>query len=150
MKLTDFIFCEDIRDELHNKVSLIGIYNNKIRINTADGTKPIRPVIMPCLAIFARWEAESLRKVEKIASFDVHIKSGADDLFKGVIALNDKRDQTVSLKLRLTPFVLNVGSTDFLIRVLGKDNSVLATVSKSLLVELHATPKSNVSQPGQA
>ncbi len=36
MKITDFIFCDDIRQELKNKASLIGIYNSKITFEKSE------------------------------------------------------------------------------------------------------------------
>jgi Family of unknown function (DUF6941) len=53
VRLADFIVCEDIRFEIGNKVTLVGIYGEEIRF----AASPATPVVWPLLfrmGIFAR------------------------------------------------------------------------------------------------
>ena len=44
MKLLDFIICDDIRQEANNKLSLMGIYNEKIVFQHSKKTPPKWPL----------------------------------------------------------------------------------------------------------
>ena len=44
MKIKDVIFCDDIRKEVNNKFSLMGLYNDKIVIKSHPGVKIQWPV----------------------------------------------------------------------------------------------------------
>jgi len=41
MKIVDFIYCDDIRQEILNKVTLVGIYNDKI-VLPSDAKFPVK------------------------------------------------------------------------------------------------------------
>lgn len=53
MKLSDYIFCEDIRNEQGNKISLMGIFHDRIIINAPEGVTVAWPIQMR-IAIFLR------------------------------------------------------------------------------------------------
>lgn len=60
-QLSDAILCEDIRQELGNKVSLVGVLGRKIFL-PPDATFPGR---VPQLAVFTRWSG--LTEGEKVS-----------------------------------------------------------------------------------
>ena len=54
MKLIDIIFCDDIRNEVNNKTSLMGLYNDRIIIHTQPDKAISWPVPMR-LAVYLRF-----------------------------------------------------------------------------------------------
>jgi hypothetical protein len=59
MKLRDYIFCDDIRQEQNNKVSLMGLYNDRINYRILSASNVDLKLPMPMrLATFLRIEFE--------------------------------------------------------------------------------------------
>jgi hypothetical protein len=57
MKIIDFIVCDDIRRELRNKNTLVGVYFDDLIIQRAPGVDPKIPVSLR-LAVFIRLKME--------------------------------------------------------------------------------------------
>lgn len=56
MKVTDFIICDDVRIEQLNKVSLMGIYNERIAITVPDKAAAKWPFVMS-LGLYIRLDS---------------------------------------------------------------------------------------------
>lgn len=70
MRVTDFIICDDVRIEQLNKVSLMGLYNDKIAITVADKSSVKWPFVMS-LGLFIRLDSAP-EKMSSSFDFDVH------------------------------------------------------------------------------
>lgn len=58
MKLTDLIICDDIRQEVGNKFTLVGVYDSEIRIQTSSPETLSWPLPLN-IALFCRVELEA-------------------------------------------------------------------------------------------
>jgi len=100
-KLNYLILCDDIRQELGNKITLVGIYGNQIYVSKF-------PYIFPklCMQI-------SLRDITRKVKVDVHIrKSGKSKIINKFndIDLNPpkkRKTQSFIFSLSVFPFVVN-------------------------------------------
>lgn len=70
MKVTDFIICDDVRIEQLNKVSLMGLYNDKIAITVEDKSAVKWPFVMS-LGIYIRLDSAP-KEMPPSFNFDVH------------------------------------------------------------------------------
>ena len=68
MKLNDFIICDDIRTEVNNKVSLIGVYNDALNFIVPERAAALWPKAIR-LGIFIRVDLESIEEFQKIGKF---------------------------------------------------------------------------------
>lgn len=61
MKFIDAIFCDDIRYEVNNKLSLIGVYNDQMILRVSDSEKIEWPISMN-LSLLLRFKLEENEK----------------------------------------------------------------------------------------
>lgn len=61
MKIKELIVCDDIRQEIGNKITLVGIYSDKINIQLLPGAEIKWPIAMR-LGTFVRFEDEQVDK----------------------------------------------------------------------------------------
>jgi hypothetical protein len=93
MKLIDFIICDDIRNELGNKQSLIGVYGENIIFNVPPPEKGKWPKVLK-LAFFIRIKLEQdddrtkLNKFRLNVIFNEKIKTLAEGIIN--VDLNSK------------------------------------------------------------
>lgn len=64
MRIIDFIVCDDIRQEVRNKVTLIGIYGDTINLETSPGNEIKWPIALK-LGIFVRVKLDQGDDLEK-------------------------------------------------------------------------------------
>lgn len=150
MKLVDFIVCDDIRDELHNKVTLVGIYNDRININTADRTKLMLPAFMPCLAVYCRIDLEDESLKSRVRLCKVSVKANTTVVFENTLHITDQRDRFVLIKIRMAPFLLHEGETLFDFTLFESAEKILFEVpTQRLLVQVNETQPA-LTAPGNA
>lgn len=74
MRLVDFAVCDDIRFEKGNKISLMGIYNDSINLETPEPSLIPWPISVK-LGFFIRLLNESSQKLSGIVPFSFEIFS---------------------------------------------------------------------------
>ncbi|MBU0462101.1 MAG: hypothetical protein KKD21_00675 [Proteobacteria bacterium] len=72
MKVSNFIICDDIRIEMGNKHSLMGVYSDSINFHSVLNQKAQWPKIKS-LAVFAQIEFEREEKISNIHQFSIEI-----------------------------------------------------------------------------
>lgn len=72
MKITDFIVCEDIRREINGKHSLMGAFNDVIRLIIPPGTEPRWPVNVR-FATFTRFALDPGEQLPDQIGIKVHL-----------------------------------------------------------------------------
>lgn len=87
MKITDVIFCDDIRHEILNKFTLVGCYNDRIRASTSGEMK--WPLQIKLGVYFRLVREESDFEPKK---FQLFLSDSTEELVKldGEIEMNDK------------------------------------------------------------
>ena len=100
MKLKDFIICDDIRTEINNKFSLIGVYNDALNFSAPKESIDKWPKVVH-LGFFIRFDLESIEELKSIGKFileakiDNKINFHAEQIFNGIIHENHPLNQMV-------------------------------------------------------
>ena len=74
MKISNFIICDDIRTEIGNKHSLIGVYDGVIEFNVPPSEIGKWPKVLK-LGLFARFTTESDDERKKISRIRIKIEN---------------------------------------------------------------------------
>jgi hypothetical protein len=105
MKISNFIICDDIRVELGNKHSLMGIYSNSINFQSSPDQKDAWPKTKR-LCVFAQIEVEK-EKIADFHSFQIEIDyNGKKDKIGGsnLPTPNPKTQQGIMLQAIFSNF----------------------------------------------
>ena len=100
MKLKDFIICDDIRTEIGNKISLMGIYNDAFNFTVPEKLADNWPKMVH-LGFFIRLGIESFKELESIGKFVLEsiqndqINFKAEQIFGDVVNENNPLSQLV-------------------------------------------------------
>lgn len=139
MKIIDAIFCEDIRFELNNKLSLMGLYSEQIIFQSNNNTsREIQWPIAATLALLLRFKMEKNDKFPDQFKFEYFFETHQ------VIGLNgqinaDKNQTTISLAL-LTPLLpLQPGDLGFSVQLYAENDLIFSYENKSA-IEITARP----------
>ena len=81
MKIIDFIVCDDIRQEIGNKLTIVGIYNDRIKIEAKDPGAIKFPIPFR-LGVFTRILVESTDECSDELSFNLDVKHNSELLFQ--------------------------------------------------------------------
>jgi hypothetical protein len=73
MKLDNFIICDDIRTEVSNKYSLIGVYNDALNFFVPESAVGSWPKVIR-LGLFIRVDIENIEELKKIGRFVLESK----------------------------------------------------------------------------
>ncbi len=133
MKLKDYIFCDDIRFESRNKISLMGIFGDKILINL-HGAQIKWPVPMR-LAIFLRVEFEKNDQCPDNFIFKLYLKKNEIIETKGKMNTNAD-SKLASLSVLSEGLPVEPGEMDFKI-ILKKDDVTVFShrVDSAILIQ---------------
>lgn len=74
MLLKNYIFCDDIRQEINNKFSLIGAYSDRILITTPKGVNITWPISLR-LSIYLRIGLDKQDIIPNNFDFSLHLKN---------------------------------------------------------------------------
>ncbi|MES2217176.1 MAG: hypothetical protein V4501_02060 [Pseudomonadota bacterium] len=135
MKFIDVLFCDDIRLELNNKVSIMGLYNDRIVFRSSDKSKLEWPIKMD-LSMLVRF---SLRKNDKHPiNFIFECFSNENSIVKidGTTDLATCVGSVFSLVLKTKNINLELGDLGYLFKIYDKDNEYLSKVNKNALTVL--------------
>jgi hypothetical protein len=118
MKLYDKIFCDDIRPEINNKLSLMGIYNDKIILYTQNKNEIKNPLFMK-LALLLRFKLEESDPFPEIFEFTYFMNKKNITNISGKV--NPTNEKIIMLALVNPQLPLEAGDLNFSIKLLKKD-----------------------------
>jgi hypothetical protein len=106
MKITDFIFCDDARQEINQKTTLIGIYKDIITFSKSDIKN--WPVVLRA-ALFIRLDLEN----DPVDEFCIEITNCEIEPFNSPVEIKNLK-QSVGLTLYFAAFpIKNPGRVNF-------------------------------------
>ena len=105
MKLVDFIICDDIRNELGNKHSLIGVYGESIQFKVPPVEKGKWPKVLK-IAFFIRIKLEKDDDITKLNKFKLNVifNEKIKTLAEGVLTI-DLNSKGILLAIVFNQFV---------------------------------------------
>ncbi|WP_131778373.1 hypothetical protein [Legionella bozemanae] len=119
MKLLDTLFCEDIRFEQNNKLSLMGLYSDQI-VFILNETE-IKWPISTNLALLLRFKKEHNEKLPNLFVFEYFLKDKLLAEIKGEIRI-DENQSTFSLALLTPQLPVEPGYIAFKINLYDREN----------------------------
>jgi hypothetical protein len=140
MKVIDFIICDDIRKEIGNKHSLIGIYEDAIKFNVSPKDSGKWPKIMKT-GFFIRIKIEDENDKEKLNKFRLNINYNgkARTIAEGVInnLFNQTNAKRISLAIVFNQFNFeNSGSMSVNVEFLDNANQVIHNLEMPNEIEI--------------
>ncbi len=137
MRVNDFLFCEDVRQELGNKVSAMGLFGDDITLNQVSLTNA--PVGMR-LGFYLRCTLDSTDVVPN--RFVLSLRHGATALLEGGGALIvGDATKPIAIATTLPAFVIpGSGELTFEISLYQGDIRVEPPLAKQLAVTVNLPP----------
>ncbi len=136
MKLYDFIFCDDIRYEQNNKLSLMGLYNDCIIIksNKEDAIKWPIPMSLALLLRFKRDTGD-----EKPDTFELEyfIDKKSIVTIQGPVNIANPSLSTFNLIMRNQGMPIAPGILGFTVKLLKKGKLLCSKNKKNAIKILH-------------
>jgi len=130
MKLNDFIICDDVRTEVNNKVSLIGVYNDALNFIVPERSAALWPKAIR-LGIFIRVYLESIEELQKIGKFVLEATINDKTVFNAEQVIVEKIQENNPLK-RMTISVVfnhinidNAGDMGLSLSIYDKNNELM-------------------------
>jgi hypothetical protein len=141
MKLNCFLICDDIRNELGNKQSLMGVYDDVINFSVSRADIGKWPKVIR-LGIYIKLGFESESEKERFQR--IKLEYSAND--KTVILLDNSRPALLTTELKginigavVNQFVIeNPGKLSFHCVVYDKDNGIIHDFPKKIIVQEEA------------
>lgn len=132
MKFIDVLFCDDIRVEINNKVSLMGLYNDRIVFRSHEKAKFEWPIKMD-LAMLVRLNISNSEK--KPISFAFECFSNDKSIVKidGNTDLSSFDGSVFCLILSTKNIELNPGDFGYSIKVYDENTEHLSLINKKAL-----------------
>lgn len=136
MKIINFLICDDIRFEIGNKHSLIGVYDGKIIFNVLPDKQGQWPKNNK-IGIFAKFQLES----EKPYSFSLKVfyNKKEKEIGKGLLNIDhSKSNNKITLALLHNNFEFSeLGEIEFQFEFFDKGNNQIKSLipNSTLLVE---------------
>ena len=106
MKLIDFIICDDIRTEINNKVSLIGVYNDVINFIVPEGSANTWPKGLR-LGLFIRLDMDGIEEQDKIGKLVLESTINGEVNFHAEQIIDTIGQKTVPLGRMIISVVFN-------------------------------------------
>ena len=119
MKFIDVLFCDDIRVEVNNKVSLMGLYNDRIVFHTHDQAKIEWPVNMD-LAMLVRFSMSEKEKHPIAFTFECFSNDKSVVKIEGNADLASTDGSIFSIILNTKNIPLSSGDLDILLKFMIK------------------------------
>jgi hypothetical protein len=95
MKVVDFLICDDIRTEIGNKHSIIGLYDDAITFNVSIAEKGKWPKIIK-LGIFIKARFDNNQEKKQVGKFrlDVMLNETNKTIAEGELNFSEKKEAT--------------------------------------------------------
>ncbi len=141
MEITNFLVCDDIRNEIGNKKSLMGIYDSSIEFQVTPENKSQWPRVKR-LGIFARIKFEKTDMEKGISSFEFKLKidynGDIKEMGKGVFyAEKVSMFHTANLAMVFDKFVFKEpGEIRFFLDFSNVKNDVIKTVTPDYILKI--------------
>ena len=133
MKFLDAIFCDDIRQELNNKLSLMGLYNDRMVLNINNENKITwpQPINLSALLRFSLSE-----KNEKPDSFEFEYLLNNKNIVKitGDLNVSNYDSSQFQLILNGVGIPLEPGNLGFSIKLYSRKKLLLTEKNGSVLI----------------
>jgi len=133
MRLLDAIFCDDIRQELNNKLSLMGLYNDRmvLNINKENEIMWPQPINLSALLRFSLDEEE-----ERPGSFEFEYLLNKKNIIKINGELNISANDKSQFQLILSGIgiPLEPGNLGFSIKLYSQRKLLLNEKNESVLI----------------
>ena len=140
MRVLNFIICDDIRIEIGNKHSLMGVYSDSINFHSVLSKKAQWPKIKS-LAVFAQIEFDGEEKISNFDHFSIEINYEGEvkDIGGGPLPIGKETNQKgVLINAIFSNFQFKgPGSIIFNFKFFDKDKNLIGTAesNKALKVE---------------
>lgn len=132
MKLLDAIFCDDIRQELNNKLSLMGLYNDRMVLNINKETEIIwpQPINLSALLRF------SFEEKERPSSFEFEYLLNKRNIINinGKLNINSSDKSQFQLILNGIGIPLEPGNLGFSIKLYSQKKLLLSEKNEAALI----------------
>lgn len=137
MQLANFIFCDDIRYEKNNKLSLMGLYNDSIIIQSSNKDRIKWPIQM-VLALVLRFRMDADDKKPDNFELEYFINKKSIAKIQGQANIPATSSSTFNLTTR-TPIPIEPGTLGFTIKLLKKDNLLFSKTQSNAIEISHKT-----------
>ena len=134
MKLHDFIFCDDIRYEQNNKLSLMGLYNDCIIIKSKSKDVIKWPVPM-VLALLLRFCQDDGDEKPDNFEFEYFINKKFIVKIQGQVNIAKTSLSTFNLTIKTQGMLIEPGWLGFTVKLLKKDK-LLCSETKENAIEI--------------
>ena len=130
MKLKDFIVCDDIRAEINNKFSLMGIYNDALNLTVQEKLADNWPKIVH-LGFYIRLDIESLEELKSIGKFVLEsaqngeINFRAERIFNEIIKENHPLRQMIISVVFDQIKIISLGEMELSLSVYNKKDELI-------------------------
>lgn len=133
MKFLDAIFCDDVRQELNNKLSLMGLYNDRmvLNINKENEITWPQPINLSALLRFSIDE-----KKERPSSFEFEYLLNKKNIIKinGELNISANDKSQFQLILNGIGIPLEPGNLGFSIKLYSQKKLLLSEKNESALI----------------
>ena len=130
MKLKDFIICDDIRTEINNKVSLIGVYNDALNFMVPERAINTWPKILR-LGLFIRLSMEDPEEHNKIGKLVLESAINGEINFHTEQIVEAKKQEPTQLGQMIISSVFNniniikTGDMELSLAIFDKKNELM-------------------------
>lgn len=132
MKLTDVFFCDDIRFETKNKLSLMGLYHDRMVY-----PKNVQWPIPARVATLLRFKLENESSAPKHFELKFFIKDKELMFVKGEIHVNESHE-TANLVINADGVMLEAGDLGYLLKIFDQDSKELLSVENKHALKVMA------------
>ena len=132
MKLLYIIFCDDIRQEINNKFSLIGLYNDRIVfINKKSEITWPQPIN---LSVFLRFSVDKNKELPDAFEFEYHLNKTPIVKINGQLNIDIKNESQFQLAINRVYIPLEPGYLGFSIKLYSHKKILFSEVKEAALV----------------
>ena len=134
MKLKDFIICDDIRTEINNKVSLIGVYNDSINFVVPESAADAWPKILR-LGLFIRLALNDIEEKKKIGKLTLDFTINRDINFHAEQIIDADKQKTTLLDQMIISVVFNqiniptTGEMEISLSIIDKEGELMEKIT---------------------
>lgn len=145
MKVIDFIICDDIRIEQLSKISLMGIYNDRIAITVADKSSVKWPFVMS-LGLYVRLDS-SPGKLPKELDFNVDFIMNDKTLGAITGSIGSFSESFAAIPIKIPQFPLTgEGALKFNLTIKKKSGEDLYSFTKEIQITIVVQNAKDVSK----
>jgi len=132
MKLIDALFCDDIRHEINNKISLMGLYNDRIVLRPGNSAEIKWPIPIN-LSTLLRFKLEESEKHPVQFIFEYFLNNKTLVKIEGNINLDNSAQKIFTLALTGNGIPLEQGDLGFSIKIYDEKNIYLSETKNAVL-----------------